>query len=175
LIFEKYLVPDRICNCYRDVTPKLLASLGVRYLLCDIDNTLVTYDDPMPTEQLSQWLFILYKSGITVGFVSNNDKERVDGFNKELEYVAYATTPMERSIRVERLADYMKNLPQAQHDFVEYLINAYIVNGIDELAMQKLATLLELKFGSLIEGVSALGGASAAQQTFRDFQRELYA
>lgn len=92
-----------------------------------------------------------------------------------LEYVAYATTPMERSIRVERLADYMKNLPQAQHDFVEYLINAYIVNGIDELAMQKLATLLELKFGSLIEGVSALGGASAAQQTFRDFQRELYA
>ncbi|MBE6598886.1 MAG: YqeG family HAD IIIA-type phosphatase [Ruminococcaceae bacterium] len=90
MIFEKYLVPDRICNCYRDVTPKLLASLGVRYLLCDIDNTLVTYDDPMPTEQLSQWLFILYKSGITVGFVSNNDKERVDGFNKELEYVAYA-------------------------------------------------------------------------------------
>ncbi len=90
MIFENYLVPDRMLGCYRDLTPALLKLHGIRYLLCDIDNTLVTYDDPVPTEALSQWLFMLYKNGITVGFVSNNNKERVDRFNKELEYVAYA-------------------------------------------------------------------------------------
>lgn len=90
MIFEKYLVPDRMLGNYRDVTPTLLKSLGIRYLLCDIDNTLVTYDDPKPTDYVCTWLHMMYRSGITVGFVSNNEPERVELFNSELEYVAYS-------------------------------------------------------------------------------------
>lgn len=90
MIFGKLLVPDRMCGNFRDVTPKMLTSLGIRYLLCDIDNTLVTYDDAKPTDNVCSWLHMLYRSGIKVGFVSNNDPERVELFNSELEYVAYA-------------------------------------------------------------------------------------
>lgn len=75
---------------FRDVTPQLLKKLGIRYLICDIDNTLVTYDDPKPTDNVCWWFHMLYQSGIKVGLVSNNDQERVDLFNSELEYVAYA-------------------------------------------------------------------------------------
>ena len=47
--------------------------------------------------------------------------------------------------------------------------------GVDELRMDKLKTLLELKFGSLVEGICALGGVPQARRTFIDFQQHLYA
>lgn len=92
-----------------------------------------------------------------------------------LEYIAYATTPIERKERAQRLTDYTNNLGDAQKQFVEYIINAYVQSGIDELRMDKLKTLLELKFGSVGEGITALGGVPSARQTFKDFQYHLYA
>ena len=92
-----------------------------------------------------------------------------------LEYIAYATTPIERKERAERIKNYESNLSDAQKQFVEYLVNAYIQSGVEELQMDKLKTLLELKFGSVPEGISALGGVPIAKQTFKDFQYHLYA
>lgn len=92
-----------------------------------------------------------------------------------LEYIAYATTPIERKERAQRLAGYTNNLGDAQKQFIEYMINAYVQSGIDELRMDKLKTLLELKFGSVGEGITALGGVPNARQTFKDFQYHLYA
>lgn len=92
-----------------------------------------------------------------------------------LEYIAYATTPIERKERAERIEGYVQSLPEVQRQFVMYLANAYIVSGVDELSMSKLKTLLELKFGSVPEGISALGSVPIARQTFKDFQRHLYA
>lgn len=92
-----------------------------------------------------------------------------------LEYIAYATTPIDRKERAKRLKDYTESLSDAQRQFVEYIINAYIKSGIEELRMDKLKTLLELKFGSLPEGINALGSVPIARQTFKDAQRHLYA
>ena len=92
-----------------------------------------------------------------------------------LEYIAYATTPIERKERAQRLTSYTNNLGDAQKQFIEYMINAYVQSGIDELRMDKLKTLLELKFGSVGEGITALGGVPNARQTFKDFQYHLYA
>lgn len=90
LIFEKTLMPDRMCGSFRDVTPEMLLGLGVKHILCDIDNTLVTYDDPKPTEELLAWFDSMNRNGIKVGFVSNNEWERVELFNSELGFTAYA-------------------------------------------------------------------------------------
>jgi type I restriction enzyme R subunit len=92
-----------------------------------------------------------------------------------LEYIAYATTPIERAERAERINDYYTTLNIAQKQFVEYLVRAYVRSGVDELRMDKLKTLLELKFGSVPEGINALGGVPIARQTFKDFQHHLYA
>ncbi len=88
MIFEKYIMPKMMVSSYRDVTPRLLASLGKRLLICDIDNTLVTYDDPVPTAELLRWFEELREAGITVAFASNNHAPRVDGFNAPLGYIA---------------------------------------------------------------------------------------
>lgn len=92
-----------------------------------------------------------------------------------LEYIAYATTPIERRVRAERIKDYEQTLNEAQKLFVEYLVNAYIQSGVEELRKDKLKTLLELKFGSVTEGISILGGTPIARKTFKDFQYHLYA
>ena len=105
-------------------------------------------------------------------------RKMIDAENSDLmdvlEYIAYATTPIERRERAERIKQYYETLSETQKQFVEYIVNAYIKAGVDELRMSKLKTLLELKFGSVPEGINALGGAPVARQVFKDFQYHLY-
>jgi len=89
MILEKLIMPKMMVDTYRDVTPELLHSLGKRLLICDIDNTLVTYDDPVPTDELSAWFRNMNDNGITVAFVSNNHEDRVTKFNESLGYIAH--------------------------------------------------------------------------------------
>lgn len=85
----KYFIPDDYQPDILCYTPEYLLSRGKRALLCDIDNTLVTYDDPEPTERILTWLSSMKAAGITVGFVSNNTPERVNRFNAALGLFAY--------------------------------------------------------------------------------------
>ncbi|MBR5038771.1 MAG: DEAD/DEAH box helicase family protein [Prevotella sp.] len=106
-------------------------------------------------------------------------RKLIDAENSDLldvlEYIAYATTPIERKERAKRLKGYKEQLPDSQKQFVEYLINAYIQSGIEELRMDKLKTLLALKFGSITEGIDAMGGVEPSLKTFKDAQHHLYA
>lgn len=90
MIFEKYIMPGLMLSSFRDVTPELLGKRGVKHLLCDIDNTLVTYDDAEPTREVLEWFEKMRESGVRVSFVSNNKAERVDKFNEKLGYIAYS-------------------------------------------------------------------------------------
>ena len=90
MIFEKYLIPDEMVDRFEWVTPEHLLSLGKKYILCDIDNTLATYDDPTPPENVVTWCRNMNEKGVTVAFVSNTHEERVALFNKNFGYVAYA-------------------------------------------------------------------------------------
>lgn len=89
MILKKYLIPDLMVDHFYNVTPEIVKGMGARALICDIDNTLVTYDDPEPTEAVLEWFSLMNENGIAVSFVSNNEKERVSVFNKKLGFVAY--------------------------------------------------------------------------------------
>ena len=89
MIFEKLLTPDYVFDTYSEVTPEFCREHGIRALLCDIDNTLVTYDDPEPTPELSAWFETMQEAGIGIAFVSNNHAERVELFNSALGYPAF--------------------------------------------------------------------------------------
>lgn len=90
MLFEKYLIPDMMPEHFYDVTPEIVKGYGAKALICDIDNTLVTYDDPEPTEKVLEWIKDMNENGVTVSFVSNNDWDRVKLFNKNLGFVSYA-------------------------------------------------------------------------------------
>ncbi len=78
-MFETFL-PDGIFENVYELTPERLLSKGIKALILDIDNTLVTYDDPIPTERVKNWLDELHSKGIQTAFVSNNHSERVERF-----------------------------------------------------------------------------------------------
>lgn len=79
----KKLMPDKIFDSFRDVTPEYLKSMNIKALLLDIDNTLVTYDEREPTKEVNEWFGTLTSNGIKLAFVSNNsDPKRVEKFNE---------------------------------------------------------------------------------------------
>jgi len=90
MILEKLLLPKEMYPTFEAVTPEHLSELGITHIFCDIDNTLATYDDPTPPENVVNWCRRMNEGGITVSFVSNNDQARVELFNRDFGYTAYA-------------------------------------------------------------------------------------
>lgn len=85
---DRYFMPDLYLDDIYGITPAFLKEKGIRTVLLDIDNTLVTYDDPKPTPSVLKWLQELKDNGIEAAFISNNHKDRVQLFNEELGYFA---------------------------------------------------------------------------------------
>lgn len=79
-----WLLPDYVFGKFDDITPELLHKLGIKALLIDIDNTLAPYEVPEPDESIRNWFAILAENSIGATLVSNNEKERVELFNKTL-------------------------------------------------------------------------------------------
>ena len=88
-MLSRYLIPDYIFDRYDDVTPEFLASLGVRGLLIDIDNTLAPYEQLTSDERHAAWFASLDAAGIRTALISNNHRARVDEFNQTLGREAY--------------------------------------------------------------------------------------
>ncbi len=84
------LVPEYKFEKFDDITPEFLASLGVKGVLLDIDNTLEPYEHALPGEHVIFWLKSLSDNGIKTAIVSNNNRERVEVFNKDIGMPAYA-------------------------------------------------------------------------------------
>jgi len=76
--------PDCAFARLDDITPEFLLSIGIRYLLCDLDNTLVAPNTRYPTPSAIAWLERLRQAGIRVMLVSNNSRKRVRDFCKNL-------------------------------------------------------------------------------------------
>ncbi len=83
------LTPDYIFNTFSDVTPEFLEGLGIKALLIDIDNTLAPYEQAVPDERIRAWFASLSAHGIKASLISNNHKERVELFNRDLGLDAY--------------------------------------------------------------------------------------
>jgi len=61
-----------------------------------------------------------------------------------------------------------------QRKFVAYVLNNYINQGVDELDIEKLSTVLSAKYGSLHSAQEKLGTVSDIQSLFVTFQEKLY-
>ena len=55
-----------------EIDPAALARRGIRLLLADLDNTLVPYGVPEPTQPVRDWTAALAARGITLFVLSNN-------------------------------------------------------------------------------------------------------
>jgi len=83
------LMPDFFFDTFDRVTVEFLKEQGIRFLLVDIDNTLAPYEEPTPNDRVVAWVEKMRACGVTVILVSNNHKERVELFNRELGLMAH--------------------------------------------------------------------------------------
>ena len=67
-----------------DISPDLLIAKGIRAVVLDIDNTLVTYGVAEPTEEVIAWIDALKNAGLGVAIASNNHAPRVELFNEKI-------------------------------------------------------------------------------------------
>lgn len=93
-------IPDILLPSIYEITAESLAEQGIRAVVLDIDNTLVTYGVPEPTKEVAAWIRALRDGGIHVAIASNNNRERVERFNRELRvFVTYKSgKPSPRSV-----------------------------------------------------------------------------
>ena len=67
-------VPDGFYENIFQITPKMLTDRGITLLLTDLDNTLVPYKVPLPTEEVIAWRKELEEGGVKLFLLSNSRK-----------------------------------------------------------------------------------------------------
>ena len=77
--------PHRHFGSIYDITPEFLDAEGVRALVLDIDNTLVTYQTERPTDSVVAWIKSMRQSGVGITVASNNGRCRVEKFCEGLD------------------------------------------------------------------------------------------
>ena len=93
-----------------------------------------------------------------------------------LAYVAYTRAPIPRSERAmlakSGISDSYKS--NRHLDFVEFVLEHYVHEGVDELDLGKLTPLLRLKYNAIADAAVDLGSPEQIRQTFVGFQKFLY-
>ena len=93
-----FLWPDWYFQGIHCIPKDFFEKNDIKYLISDIDNTLVTYDDPVPTPRAQRFLEMLSSAGVAVALASNNNQRRVKTFASSagLPAVHSAAKPLRR-------------------------------------------------------------------------------
>ncbi|WP_299728583.1 EcoAI/FtnUII family type I restriction enzme subunit R [uncultured Endozoicomonas sp.] len=93
-----------------------------------------------------------------------------------LAYVAYATDPCTRKERVEKAKPliYGAFTDEKQQEFIDFVLDKYVQDDVDELSKAKLRGMVELKYNTISDAAQVLGSPAAIGQTFKGFQKYLY-
>ena len=81
---KNLFLPDVMFSGIFDISADFLLEKGIDTVILDIDNTLVTYGDPEPTEEVCRWIDALRSAGLNIAVASNNKKERVELFCRRI-------------------------------------------------------------------------------------------
>lgn len=82
-LLDKF-TPDRMEKDISAYPAKFFLEKGIDRVVFDLDNTIAPYDKPLPDDKAIEYIRALQEAGVEVMLVSNNEKERVDLFNKKL-------------------------------------------------------------------------------------------
>lgn len=93
-----------------------------------------------------------------------------------LRYISYAKETMTRYERASIIRDYYLNqLEDGEREFVSFVLDTYEKSGENELSMENLRGLVQLKFNTMPDAVKKLGSAEEIVNDYLQLQHELYA
>lgn len=93
-----------------------------------------------------------------------------------LDFLAYATTPIDRVCRVELVRkEYYMHQSQASQQFLDFLMEQYVRNGESEFTMENLPSFLQMKYGTATDAVKQLNmNPAQIRGQYLEFQKQLY-
>ena len=92
-----------------------------------------------------------------------------------LEHIVYSREPIQRATRVSAAEDKIhSNLSEKQKDFIDFVLGKYVEGGVEELDINRLSDLIELKYHTVSDGQKVLGDVENIKNAFIDFQKHLY-
>lgn len=91
-----------------------------------------------------------------------------------LSYVAYHKDLVPRLDRADKAKIQFSDYNPKQQDFLNFVLDQYVKEGIYELDVEKLPDLLELKYNAITDAKRELGEIKSIRDTFIGFQQNLY-
>ena len=91
-----------------------------------------------------------------------------------LNYVAYHKDLVPRLERAARAKIKMNDYNPKQQEFLNFVLEQYVKEGVDELDVDKLSPLLLLKYNAITDAKKELGDITSIRETFIGFQEHLY-
>lgn len=92
-----------------------------------------------------------------------------------LRYISFTKAPLKRVERVAaRRPDILSSRDPKAAEFLDFVLSQYVTEGEQELGLEKLPDLLQLKYGTPMDAVRQLGSVAEIRETFRGFQQSLY-
>ena len=97
----KKLIPDYYFKSVYDIPFEELYEQGFRLILTDLDNTLISYKQTLPDDDLKALKKRVEDIGFEFILVSNSRKTRVDNFATayDIPYVKFSTKPLKRGLK----------------------------------------------------------------------------
>jgi type I restriction enzyme R subunit len=163
-------------------------SIGVQEYIKSLFNTLKLPDFFKSEEDLRNiWSSPITRNELLKkleqnGFLKENLEEVQKLVNAEdsdlfdvLEYISFAKEPIARK---QRVGDANNNIfamiDIKQKEFIEFVLDKYIKNGVDQLDVNNLSKLIELKYKTIYDAENALGNIDDIKKNFINFQKFLY-
>ncbi|WDS37222.1 type I restriction endonuclease subunit R [Pseudoxanthomonas sp.] len=92
-----------------------------------------------------------------------------------LGYVRFTLAPLARSQRVRSARETgMDGYEREMRSFLDYVLGAYELNGIGELAPNKVGDFLRIRYGGINDAKRSLGSVEAIRSAFVGIQRHLF-
>ena len=77
-------IPDLMLDSIYELTPEMLTSRGIRFVVLDIDNTVAPYTVDQADEAMRAWVDSMRDAGLTLHVLSNNRGHRPEVFSAAL-------------------------------------------------------------------------------------------
>ncbi|MDC0333094.1 DEAD/DEAH box helicase family protein [Gammaproteobacteria bacterium] len=154
---------------------KLFDTLKLPEILGSEDDLRELWSNPITRSEL---ISKLEKHGCSKDDL-NKLRELIDAEDSDLfdvlQYIAYSNPAITRKERVDLAEDNIYQfINKDQVDFIRFVLNNYIQEGIDELDIANLSTIINAKYGSINEAQKELGSSNEIKEAFTDFQKYLY-
>lgn len=90
LLKTTQFIPSEFHHSFFEIDFESLFKQGYRFIITDLDNTLISYDESLPTNEIRQSFTQLKDMGFSIVLLSNNHTNRIDVFCEALDVDGYA-------------------------------------------------------------------------------------